>query len=253
MGDRTRLVQVLVNLLTNAAKYTAPQGVVTLRLARTDTRATLSVQDNGAGIEPALLPHVFDLFTQGERTPDRSQGGLGIGLALVKAIVALHEGKAWAESEGKGRGSRFAIELPLAAVEPARTSEDASGGTAAASALRILVTDDNVDAAESLALLLEFEGHEVRVCFTGAQALAAVDEFTPDVCVLDVGLPDMTGLELARRLRARADLRDALFIALTGYGQPHDRAASAEAGFDHHLVKPVEPVALNALLASATT
>jgi signal transduction histidine kinase len=250
LGDRTRLVQVLVNLLTNAAKYTPPRGTIVLRLARTATHATMSVEDNGAGIEPALLPNVFDLFTQGERTPDRSQGGLGIGLALVKAIVGLHEGRAWAESQGKGRGSRFAIELPLAPAAQEQAAAPGPGDGAAVPVLRILVTDDNVDAAESLALLLQFEGHDVRVCYSGAQALAAVERFTPQACILDVGLPDMTGLELARRLREHPELQHALFIALTGYGQPHDRAASAAAGFDHHLVKPVEPVALNALLAS---
>ena len=248
LGDRTRLVQVLVNLLTNAAKYTPPQGTVRVRLARTDTHATLAVEDNGAGIEPGLLPHVFDLFTQGERTPDRSQGGLGIGLALVNAIVGLHEGRAWAESEGKGRGSRFSIELPLAAGQPEAAPEPTDAATPS-TGLRILVTDDNTDAADSLGLLLQFEGHDVRVCYSGTQALAAAEAFAPQVCILDVGLPDMTGLELARRLHERAASRAALFIALTGYGQPHDRAASKAAGFDQHLVKPVEPAALNALLA----
>lgn len=248
LGDRTRLVQVLVNLLTNAAKYTPADGKVNVKLERDGTRATMSVQDNGAGMEPSLLPHVFDLFIQGARTPDRSQGGLGIGLALVKAIVALHEGEAWAESEGKGHGSRFAIALPLAAGQ-AQPAEGAAAPQAEVPGLRILLTDDNVDAAESLSLLLQFEGHDVRVCYSGGEALEAVRDFTPQVCILDVGLPDMTGLVLARKLRAQESLREALFVALTGYGQPHDRAASAEAGFDHHLVKPVEPEALEALLA----
>lgn len=248
LGDRTRLVQVLVNLLTNAAKYTPADGKVNVKLERDGTRATMSVQDNGAGMEPSLLPHVFDLFIQGARTPDRSQGGLGIGLALVKAIVALHEGEAWAESEGKGHGSRFAIALPLAAGQ-AQPAEGAAAPQAEVPGLRILLTDDNVDAAESLSLLLQFEGHDLRVCYSGGEALEAVRDFTPQVCILDVGLPDMTGLVLARKLRAQESLREALFVALTGYGQPHDRAASAEAGFDHHLVKPVEPEALEALLA----
>jgi CheY-like chemotaxis protein len=207
----------------------------------------LAVQDNGMGIEPALLPHVFDLFTQGERTPDRSQGGLGIGLALVKALVSLHHGEVAVHSDGKGQGSCFTVVLPLAAGQGAADAPE-SGPQAAIGPLHILLTDDNVDAAESLAALLRIEGHQVDVCYNGAQALAQAARHVPDVCILDVGLPDMTGLELARRLRADAATRSALLVALTGYGQPHDRRASAEAGFDHHLVKPVEPVALEALL-----
>ncbi|NML44393.1 PAS domain-containing protein [Ramlibacter sp. G-1-2-2] len=248
LGDRTRLVQVLVNLLTNAAKYTPPRGEIRVRLSRVDKDAEIAVEDNGAGMEPELLVKVFDLFTQGERTPDRSQGGLGIGLALVKAIVALHQGSVRAESDGKGRGSRFVLRLPRVEL-PQGTAAAAPDRAEGAAPLRILVTDDNVDAAESLALLLQFDGHEVAVCYSGEQALAAVERIVPDICILDVGLPDMTGLELARRLRTLPALRQSLFIALTGYGQPHDRVATAEAGFDHHLVKPVEPVALNALLA----
>ncbi|TFZ07698.1 hybrid sensor histidine kinase/response regulator [Ramlibacter humi] len=248
-GDRTRLVQVLVNLLTNAAKYTAPEGEVRVTLSREGSRARIEVGDNGTGIEPALLPHVFDLFTQGERTPDRTQGGLGIGLALVKAIVELHGGEAEAHSQGKGRGSRFGIVLPALAVG------ETSGATAPAAArgaapLFILLTDDNADAAESLSSLLRLDGHEVEVCYDGRQALAAIGRRVPDVCVLDVGLPDITGLELARRIRARPELDGTLLVALTGYGQPQDRAATAHAGFDHHLVKPVEPQALDAILAA---
>jgi PAS domain S-box-containing protein len=247
-GDRTRLVQVLVNFLTNAAKYTPPHGSIHIELAREGARAVLAVEDNGSGIEPDLLPHVFDLFTQGTRTPDRSQGGLGIGLALVKAIVDLHQGEVRAASRGKGQGSRFSILLPLMAGEAMRPAADAPPA-AQASGLRILLTDDNVDAAETLAALLRLDGHEVEVCYNGAQALAAADRQVPDVCILDVGLPDITGIELARRLRARPALRGTLMIALTGYGQANDRAATAEAGFDEHLVKPVEPAQLDALLA----
>jgi CheY-like chemotaxis protein len=249
-GDRTRLVQVLVNLLTNAAKYTAPEGRIALALTAEGHRARVTVQDNGMGIEPALLPHVFDLFTQGERTPDRTQGGLGIGLALVKAIVDLHGGEVLAESGGKGQGSRFGIVLPALDAADA-TVPPAAARPEAGAPLRILLTDDNVDAAESLSSLLGLDGHELEVCYTGRDALAAVERFLPDVCILDVGLPDITGLELARRMRAMPALDGTLLVALTGYGQEQDRAATAEAGFDHHLVKPVEPEQLEAILAGA--
>lgn len=247
-GDRTRLVQVLVNLLANAAKYTPPGGHVRVALRTDATRAELSVADDGNGIAPELLPHVFDLFTQGERTPDRSQGGLGIGLALVKALVGLHGGEVRAHSEGRGAGSRFSVYLPLARA-PEQRGQQPAAAPASAHSLHILVTDDNVDAAQTLAALLEMEGHVVQACYDGQEALAAAQVQAPQVCILDVGLPDMTGLELARRLQAMPALADALYIAVTGYGQMHDRLATAAAGFQHHLVKPVDPAALSALLA----
>jgi PAS domain S-box-containing protein len=247
LGDRTRLVQVLVNLLTNAAKYTPPHGAIRVQVVEDGRRATISVQDDGVGIDPALLPHVFDLFTQGQRTPDRSQGGLGIGLALVKAIVELHQGEVAVHSAGAGEGSRFAFTLPLSAA-PAEEPAMAAQGRPGPAPLRILVTDDNVDAADSLAALLRGDGHAVDVAYSGGEALAVIDRYLPDVCILDLGLPDITGLELARELRGRPALAATLLVALTGYGQPHDREATAAAGFDHHLVKPVQPAVLEALL-----
>ncbi|WP_427911357.1 ATP-binding protein [Ramlibacter sp. MMS24-I3-19] len=248
-GDRTRLVQVLVNLLTNAAKYTPPQGTVRVRLAQEGARARLTVEDDGVGIDPVLLPHVFELFTQGERTPDRSQGGLGIGLALVKAIVDLHQGEVAADSAGKGRGSRFTIVLPVASAQHLPSASPAHA-MLSTRPLRILVTDDNADAADSLAALLHSDGHQVDVTYSGGEALAAIDRAVPDVCIFDVGLPDITGLELARELRSRPRMADTLLVALTGYGQPQDRQATTLAGFDHHLVKPVLPATLHALLAA---
>ena len=247
-GDRTRLVQVLVNLLTNAAKFTPAGGLVSVHLSAEAGRALLSVQDNGTGMDASLLPHVFDLFTQGERAPDRSQGGLGIGLALVKALVGLHGGQVAAQSEGRGLGTRMSVSLPM--VPGRRASAQAPEvAPAPAAPLRILVTDDNVDAAHSLASLLQMDGHTVHVCYDGHQAIGWARSNEPQVCVLDVGLPDMTGLELCARLRAMPHLHGTLFVALTGYGQAQDREATARAGFHHHLVKPVEPHALAKLLA----
>ena len=249
LGDRTRLVQILVNLLTNASKYTPPGGRVGISLTHEGGRAQVTVSDSGVGIEPELLPHVFELFAQGQRTPDRAQGGLGIGLALVRALVGLHGGEVQADSAGRGQGSRFTVSLPALASQPLSREQEPWTVDAGIAPLRILVTDDNADAAETLASLLEMDSHSVRVCYDAAQALRAIDEEVPDVCILDVGLPDMTGTELARRLRARPALRDTLLIALTGYGQPHDREATKAAGFDHHEVKPVDVHTLRALLA----
>jgi PAS domain S-box-containing protein len=246
-GDRTRLIQVVVNLLANAAKYTPPGGEIALAVEVGADHAEVAVSDNGCGIDAALLPHVFELFTQAERTPDRSQGGLGIGLALVKSIVQLHGGLVQAHSAGRERGSRFAFTLPLcAAAEPAREEELAA--MRAAAPKRILLVDDNADAAQSLAALLEAEGHQVAMRDTAAGALQAALAEPPQVCILDIGLPDMIGYELAGRLRAQPALAGAVFIALTGYGQPGDRALSQQAGFDHHLVKPVDLRRLAALL-----
>ncbi|MCS0591336.1 response regulator [Massilia norwichensis] len=198
------------------------------------------------------LPYVFDIFTQGVRTPDRSQGGLGIGLALVKSLVALHEGQVRAQSAGPGKGSVFEVELPLLvqskAAEPDAGSQPASGAGKAARTKRILVVDDNVDAANSLGELLALLGHEVVVRFDGKSALRDAAAFAPDVLVLDIGLPDMDGYELARRLRSVAATAQARYLALTGYGQAHDRTLAHAAGFDHHFVKPVDIVTLQAVL-----
>jgi PAS domain S-box-containing protein len=249
-GDHTRLVQVLVNLLTNAAKYTPQGGSIRVDVHAGQDTVRIAVTDNGSGIEPSLLPYVFDIFTQGVRTPDRSQGGLGIGLALVRSLVALHGGQVKAHSAGPGKGSVFEFSLPLLVdagrasgqAGPAHTAPGASAGK------RILVVDDNADAATTLGELLGALGHEVCIRFDGKSALADAAAFGPEILVLDIGLPDMDGYELARRLRAEPATAQARYLALTGYGQAHDRTLARVAGFDHHFVKPVDMLALQAVL-----
>jgi PAS domain S-box-containing protein len=248
LGDRTRLVQVIANLLNNAAKYTPQGGEITLAVHAFDAWVDISVIDNGIGIDNRLLPHIFELFTQAERTPDRAQGGLGIGLALVKTMVALHGGTVMADSAGPGAGSTFTIRLP--AVE--QGVKDQLAGAAHAlpgpAPLRIMIVDDNVDAAESLAVLLEAQGHRVRVEAHPVQAIDAARAEPPEVFILDIGLPEMDGYELARRLRADPATGSAMFIALTGYGQAHDRILSKSSGFEHHFVKPMDTDKLGQVL-----
>jgi CheY-like chemotaxis protein/two-component sensor histidine kinase len=253
-GDRTRLVQVLVNLLNNAAKYTPSGGRIVLRLEAGPEQARMTVIDNGSGIDARLLPHVFDLFTQAERTPDRSQGGLGIGLALVKTIVQMHGGQVEAHSDGPNLGSSVSVLLPLAAGACGAGGPAAAEGRRAQPAARLpvapcvlTIVDDNVDAAQSLAVLLREQGHTVHVFDGALRTLASSETAGTHAFILDIGLPDMTGYELARRLRR--DHPQASFIALTGYGQARDRDLSKQAGFDHHLVKPVEFRALADILA----
>ncbi len=210
------------------------------------------VSDNGIGIEPDVLPYIFELFTQAERTPDRSQGGLGIGLALVKSLVALHGGTVDARSEAPGRGSEFEICLPR--LDTARTlaGDDASeAGAARVEPLRVMVVDDNQDAAQMLAMLLEVQGHAVSVEYDGRGALQRARRELPQVMLLDIGLPDTDGYELARQLRAIPELQGATLVALTGYGQNEDRRLAEEAGFDHHLVKPADLVQVGEILAAA--
>jgi PAS domain S-box-containing protein len=252
-GDRTRLIQVIVNLLNNAAKYTPPGGEIGLDLSTAGDVVSISVTDNGIGMDAELLPHVFELFTQAERTPDRSQGGLGIGLALVRSIVALHGGEAQAYSEGPGRGSRFSFTLPR--LEQKAEAPDAREFPAMEAAadpvqpLRIMIVDDNLDAAQTLASLLETQGHRVHVAANGADALNDAAKRMPQVFILDIGLPDMDGYELSRRLRLRPEIAHAIYIALTGYGQTHDRLLSKVAGFHHHFVKPMDMQQLQSILA----
>jgi PAS domain S-box-containing protein len=249
-GDHTRLVQVLVNLLGNAAKYTPHGGRIDVDVQVEQDMVRVAVADNGSGIEASLLPCVFDIFTQGVRTPDRSQGGLGIGLALVKSLVALHGGQVRAHSDGPGRGSVFEVMLPLLAGASSAPGELALAQSVAGAAAgkRILVVDDNVDAATTLGELLSALGHEVMVRFDGKSALADGPAFAPEVLVLDIGLPDIDGYELARRLRSEPATAGARYLALTGYGQAHDRTLARAAGFDHHFVKPVDIAALQAML-----
>jgi PAS domain S-box-containing protein len=245
LGDRTRLVQVIANLLNNAAKYTPLNGALSLSLAA-GKQVEVRVTDTGMGIEQQLLPHVFELFTQGERTPDRAQGGLGLGLALVKSLVELHGGQVVAESHGRGQGSAFIVTLPSLAddASEASASQESAGIPHPSQALRVMVVDDNRDAGETLGMLLESLGHKVRVMHDGVQALNAIEHTMFDTFVLDIGLPDMDGFVLAARLRAHPNCSAATFIALTGYGSAHDRNRGEEAGFDHYLVKPANLVEL---------
>ncbi|MFC0678822.1 PAS domain S-box protein [Lysobacter korlensis] len=249
-GDRTRLVQVIVNLLNNAAKYTPPGGHITVEVEASDGMARVSVTDNGIGIDKALLPNVFDLFSQGTRTPDRSQGGLGIGLALVRSLVGLHGGRISAESQGANAGSRFTIELPLSNAKPDSGRPIAGQVASVTTPLRVLVVDDNVDAAMLLADVLRMAGHESHAAHNAADAIESAERLGQiDAFILDIGLPDMTGYELATRLRDHPAGERAMYVALTGYGQPHDRVLSRAAGFDHHLVKPADAQKVLGILA----
>ncbi|MGA2344192.1 MAG: ATP-binding protein, partial [Steroidobacteraceae bacterium] len=243
-GDSTRLVQCVVNLLTNAVKYTQPGGEIRVESSEDNGEAVLAVTDNGPGISADLLPQIFDLFVQSERTLDRAQGGLGIGLSLVKRLIEMHEGRVTASSPGPGRGSTFEIRLPLAKHEDEQEREAAVSAPAA----RILVVDDNADAAHSLKLLLELDGHEVEAALSSADALARMHAFKPQVVLLDIGLPQMDGYEVARRIRAAPELAGVRLIALTGYGQAEDKERAKSCGFDDHLIKPVDYSALQRAL-----
>ncbi|MDY0975884.1 hybrid sensor histidine kinase/response regulator [Massilia sp. CFBP9012] len=250
-GDAKRLIQVLANLVNNAAKYTPDEGSVLVTVRTEGGEAVLAVQDDGIGIAPELLPDVFGLFTQARRTPDRAQGGLGLGLALVKNLVELHGGRVRVDSAGLGHGSTFIVTLPRLAETSAPVADTAAPAARVRGdeAGRVLVVDDNADAATSLALLLEAQGYRVDVEHAPRPALRRVLEETPDACILDIGLPDMDGRELARRIRAGLGQRTPLLIALTGYGSDADRQAALDAGFDHYLVKPANIQQLEALLA----
>lgn len=249
-GDATRLEQIVVNLLNNAAKYTDEGGRIWLTVEQERGEVVLRVSDTGVGIAPELLPRIFDLFTQAERTLDRSQGGLGIGLSLVQKLVELHGGTVEAHSAGLGQGSAFIVRLPalssseesiIAGIETAKQPAQTS---------RVLVVDDNMDAADMLVMMLQMFGHEVQAAYTGQSALEMAVEYKPDVVLLDIGLPDMNGYEVARHLRQQPQTKDVRLIAMTGYGQDSDRQRSEEAGCEHHLVKPVDPQKLQDLLAT---
>ena len=248
-GDPTRLEQVLVNLLNNAAKYTDEGGQIHITVQQEGSEVVLSVRDTGIGIAPELLPRIFDLFTQADRTLDRSQGGLGIGLSLVKRLLQLHGGTVEARSEGLGQGSEFIVHLPAlvpetAAIAPVEILKEPGRSS------RVLVVDDNVDAAEMLVMMLQMFGNKVQAVYSGQTAVAIALEYKPDCILLDIGLPDMNGYEVARRLRQLPQTKNMWLIAMTGYGQDSDRQKSREAGFDYHLVKPVAPQELQDLLTT---
>jgi len=249
-ADASRLEQVIVNLLTNAAKYTDEGGQIWLTVQQQGDQCVLRVRDTGVGISPGLLPRIFDLFTQAERSLDRSQGGLGIGLALVKRLTELHGGTV-AVSSVVGQGSEFVIHLPvIPTAEPAKVSSPSRQAKEALNRLRILVVDDNVDTTLSFSILLRALGHEVITANDGIKAVQATNDFNPDVVLLDIGLPGMTGYEVAKRIRQHPAFKDIVLIALTGYGQDSDRQASLQAGFNHHLVKPARLDQVKQILAS---
>ena len=244
-GDRTRLVQCLTNVLQNAVKFTQDRGEIVVAVRDGGGEVEVAVRDNGAGIPPELAPRVFDLFVQSERTPDRSQGGLGIGLSVVKRLVEMHGGSARVASSGSGKGTTVTMRLPR--VEPPSNAAETVPVTARAK--RVLVVDDSTDAADSFAMLLELAGHKVSVAYSARAALEAAELENPDVAFIDIGLPQMNGYEVARRLRSNDRCRTIKLVALTGYGQPADRDAAQSAGFDHHLVKPADWQSVGAILA----
>jgi CheY-like chemotaxis protein len=250
-GDPVRLAQVLSNLLNNSAKYTEEGGRIDLTARRTDGEVVLRVKDNGVGIPREMLSSIFELFTQVDRSLDRAQGGLGIGLTLVHKLVELHGGRVEAFSAGPNQGSEFVVHLPALAEPPSQSANGTARTPDQHRLCRVLVVDDNADAARSLSMLLEMKGHEVQTCYDGPTALRAVEVFGPEVVLLDIGLPGMDGFEVARRLREQTVPRQPLLVALSGYGQAEDQRRSREAGFDHHLVKPADPEVLTALFASA--
>jgi PAS domain S-box-containing protein len=245
-GDRERLGQCISNLLVNAVKYTNPEGEIRVRHYSQGGQVVIEIVDSGVGIAPELLPHIFELFVQGDRTLDRSQGGLGVGLAICKQLIEMHRGTVTANSDGVGRGATFEIRLPLT---EATTETDNNVRPPTVRARRVLIVDDNHDAADSLAVVLRFEGHAALVAYSAQDAIEAVATSQPEFVLLDIGLPNMDGYEVARRIRASG--ASARIIALTGYGQLEDRQRSKDAGFAAHLVKPVDIALLVSMLSNA--
>jgi CheY-like chemotaxis protein/anti-sigma regulatory factor (Ser/Thr protein kinase) len=249
-GDPVRLAQIVGNLLHNAAKYTPDSGRLDINVTGEPGSVVVSVRDNGIGIDPGLLPHVFEPFTQGVRTLDRSQGGLGVGLAVVERLVALHDGRVEVSSDGVGRGAEFRVILPsISEVRQGGAVSSVEQIVTHAPRKRVLVIDDNDDAAEAIAVFLRLEGHDVQTANDGPQALQCADMFGPEVAVVDIGLPGMDGYELARRFAHRIPL----LIALTGYGQSEDRQRSKAAGFHYHFVKPANPREITAVIRKHST
>jgi CheY-like chemotaxis protein len=251
-ADGIRLAQIMSNLLNNAAKYTEPGGQIWLTARREAGEVVISVRDTGIGIPPEKLPHVFDMFAQVHAVGYRNTGGLGIGLTLVRSLVELHGGRIEALSGGAGKGSEFTVRLPVSTrsrVELSEPQPRKAERSVPLATKRVLVVDDNHDAADSLAMFLKFLGATVRVAYEGASAIEMVAKLRPEIVLLDIGMPMLDGYEVARRLRALPEGRDLLLVAMTGWGQEEDKRRTAQAGFDHHLVKPVDPVKLEKLLA----
>jgi CheY-like chemotaxis protein/anti-sigma regulatory factor (Ser/Thr protein kinase) len=248
-ADPARLSQVIGNLLANAIKFTEPGGVIHLRVERDNDRAVIRVADNGIGIAADQLSRIFELFTQVDTSLERSRGGLGIGLTLLKTLVEMHDGTVEAHSAGLGRGSEFVVRLPIVVAAPDELASPARTEPTRLERRRILVVDDNRDSAESLAMLLSLSGSDTQVAFDGLEALRAAEELRPNIILCDIGLPKLNGYEVARKIREQPWGRSIVLIALTGWGQDEDRRRSSEAGFDGHLVKPVELGALTKLLS----
>jgi PAS domain S-box-containing protein len=246
-ADVTRLSQVFANLLNNAAKYTEPGGIISLTARHEGTRAVVSVKDNGIGIPPEKLNSIFELFTQVDRSLEKAQGGLGIGLTLVRSLVEMHGGTVEARSAGMKQGSEFIVTLPLVQPPSATTSTPATA-QASKARRRVLIVDDNRDAADSMAMMLEVNGHQTRTAYDGLEALAVANDYRPDVILLDIGMPRLNGYDTARQLREQPWAKDVILFALTGWGQEEDRRRSLEAGFNYHLTKPVDPTTLDELL-----
>jgi signal transduction histidine kinase len=248
-ADPMRIAQVLSNLLTNAAKYTDPKGDIRLSAARSGDRLVLKVTDNGIGISAAAMPEIFVMFSQVHAAEQRSNGGLGIGLALAKRVMELHDGTIEASSPGLGRGSEFTIRLPIGTL-PRQSAPAVQQPAAPVTPVprRVLIADDNRDVVEGLAILLRMDGHEVAAAHDGQEALASFAQFRPDVAVLDIGMPSLNGYEVARKVREISPDLDVTLIAVTGWGQQRDKVRAKEAGFDHHFTKPLDPDLLRALL-----
>jgi two-component system CheB/CheR fusion protein len=252
-GDLTRLTQVVTNLLINAAKYTDLGGQITLGVASDGDEVTIRVRDTGMGIAPEMLSRIFDLFVQVDTSAGRTQGGLGIGLALARYIVELHGGRLSATSDGIGKGSEFVVRLPVVGPPSSEAPVDDLPLATPQVRYRILVVDDYVDSAESVAQLLRTLGHVVQVAHDGMSALTRAIEMTPDVVLLDIGLPRMDGYAVARRMRTMPALRQTVLVAVTGYGGDEDRLLAREAGFDYHLVKPASLDTLQTLLGTLSS
>jgi len=249
-GDIVRLSQVISNLLNNAAKYTDEGGEITLTARDNGDQVAIAVRDTGIGIRSDVLPHVFDLFMQADQSLARSLGGLGIGLTLVRQLVEMHGGRVGAQSEGPGKGSEFTVWLPTVRRQGSDVPSPEVEEVRSEIRRRVLIVEDNADARESLGMLLEMQGHDVRSAQDGDTALKIVEEFLPEVVLLDIGLPKMDGFEVIRRLHAPMDGAQPAVIAVTGYGHAEDRRRTKEAGFDHHLTKPVDPKEVMAIVAS---